>query len=308
MGHYCLNIFYALCGLLMICMVAASPTTNQEVSEPPMPASLAGAVCGPQMPGMQRPGNWADLKSLNPCPLNECCSSYGQCGNTPEFCTSSVSTSSVQGTSLSPKSSTSTVFIRVPVTGNPIPWMQLVAAASKHSTQSSVSKSTSTGDSTSSKHSTSTSTTDSTKTTQSMTKTTSTTTSATSDTWLIRIYSKENWKGAYYVVQGHNEHVTNECLNLHGRLSGLFDGDKPSCRWFPDDGSAGWEACDKSSLKSPQSWSVESGTCTVYDNDTCKSDGYGQVYSSWDKKGCENMKDSKWNPKTWAALECSIHS
>jgi len=42
--------------------------------EPPMPASLAGAVCGPQVPGTQRPGNWADLKSLNPCPLNECVS------------------------------------------------------------------------------------------------------------------------------------------------------------------------------------------------------------------------------------------
>ncbi|OKO93844.1 hypothetical protein PENSUB_12123 [Penicillium subrubescens] len=150
-----------------------------------MPASLAGTVCGPQVPGPQRPSNWADLKSLNPCPLNECCSSCGQCGNTPEFCTSSVSTSAVQGTSLSLKSRTSTVFIRATVTGNSIPWMQLVAATSKHSTQSIVSKSTSTGDSTASKHLTSTSTTDSTKTTQSMTKTTSTTTSATSDPWLI---------------------------------------------------------------------------------------------------------------------------
>ncbi|KAJ5364252.1 class V chitinase-like protein, partial [Penicillium cataractarum] len=40
--------------------------------EPPMPAALAGAVCGPQVPGTQCPSNWADLESLNPCPLNDC--------------------------------------------------------------------------------------------------------------------------------------------------------------------------------------------------------------------------------------------
>lgn len=42
--------------------------------QPPMPAALAGAVCGPRVPGTQRPSNCADLKSLNPCQLNECVS------------------------------------------------------------------------------------------------------------------------------------------------------------------------------------------------------------------------------------------
>jgi hypothetical protein len=42
--------------------------------EPPIPAALAGAVCGPQVPGSQRPRIWVDLRSLNPCPPNECVS------------------------------------------------------------------------------------------------------------------------------------------------------------------------------------------------------------------------------------------
>lgn len=259
------------------------------------------------------------------------CSPYGQCGNTAEFCTSSLSSTAAEGTIPSPPSSTSTIFIRVTVTGKPITSTQVVTkttqpttkyssvsthtTSSKKSAQSSLSTSTSKHSTTSTSHSTtthSTSTTHSKKTSQSTnhstTKTTSAASSPTSDPWIIRIYSKEDCKGAYYVVQGHNEHMTNECLNLHGGMSGLFSGDSPTCRWFPVDNNSGWKSCDESSLKSPQSWYVESGTCTVFDNDKCKSDGYGQVYSSWDKKGCENMKDSKWNPKTWAALECSIQS
>lgn len=42
--------------------------------QPPMPAALTGAVSGPRVPGKQRPSNWADLKSLNPCSRNECVS------------------------------------------------------------------------------------------------------------------------------------------------------------------------------------------------------------------------------------------
>jgi hypothetical protein len=140
-----------------------------------------------------------------------------------------------------------------------------------------------------------------------MTKTTSAASSATADPWLIRIYSDENCIGSHYAVQGYNEHVTNECLNLHGGLATSSSGDEPTCRGFPEDGDGEWKSCDESSLKSPQLWNVESGSCAVSDNDTCKSDGYGQVYS-WDKKGCQNMNDSKFNPKTRAALECSRKS
>ncbi|KAJ3478737.1 hypothetical protein NLG97_g8492 [Lecanicillium saksenae] len=53
---------------------------------PPMPASLANAVCGPQVPGTQRSSDVTDISSLNPCPLNACCDIWGQCGVTEEFC------------------------------------------------------------------------------------------------------------------------------------------------------------------------------------------------------------------------------
>lgn len=41
---------------------------------PPMPAVVAGTVCGPQVSGTSRPANWSSISSLNPCPLNACVS------------------------------------------------------------------------------------------------------------------------------------------------------------------------------------------------------------------------------------------
>ncbi|OJJ78536.1 uncharacterized protein ASPGLDRAFT_40729 [Aspergillus glaucus CBS 516.65] len=65
--------------------------------EPPMPAVLPNAVCGPQVEGSTRPSDWSDISSLNPCPLNACCDIWGQCGITPEFCTVSESTTGAPG-------------------------------------------------------------------------------------------------------------------------------------------------------------------------------------------------------------------
>ncbi|KAG6006524.1 hypothetical protein E4U21_006978 [Claviceps maximensis] len=55
---------------------------------PPMPAPISNAICGPQKPGtpVAKPGT--DLTTLNPCPLNACCNSLGQCGVTEDFCIS----------------------------------------------------------------------------------------------------------------------------------------------------------------------------------------------------------------------------
>ncbi|EFW98972.1 class 5 chitinase chi100 [Grosmannia clavigera kw1407] len=56
--------------------------------DPPMPAALANALCGPQKPGTTVPTSGThNLSSLNPCPLNACCDVWGQCGITKEFCT-----------------------------------------------------------------------------------------------------------------------------------------------------------------------------------------------------------------------------
>jgi hypothetical protein len=54
---------------------------------PPMPAPLANAVCGPQMPGTPVPAAGTNISTLNPCPLNACCDIWGQCGITSESCT-----------------------------------------------------------------------------------------------------------------------------------------------------------------------------------------------------------------------------
>ncbi|KAH8649335.1 hypothetical protein BX600DRAFT_388677 [Xylariales sp. PMI_506] len=71
------------CSLLyvgnIICLSSGSP---------PMPAPLANAICGPQMPGTEVPASGtSNISSLNPCPLNACCDVWGQCGITADFCT-----------------------------------------------------------------------------------------------------------------------------------------------------------------------------------------------------------------------------
>ncbi|RMJ17465.1 hypothetical protein CDV36_002850 [Fusarium kuroshium] len=68
----------------------------------PMPLAIAGAVCGPQKPGSKLPTTaktgW-DLTGMNPCPLNACCSGYGFCGITAEFCTNTTAKGGSPGTS-----------------------------------------------------------------------------------------------------------------------------------------------------------------------------------------------------------------
>ncbi|PYI14800.1 glycoside hydrolase, partial [Aspergillus violaceofuscus CBS 115571] len=54
---------------------------------PPMPASVSNAICGPQVPGTPTPPSGTNISQLNECPLNACCDVWGQCGVTAEFCT-----------------------------------------------------------------------------------------------------------------------------------------------------------------------------------------------------------------------------
>ncbi|KAF4463877.1 Killer toxin subunits alpha beta [Fusarium albosuccineum] len=70
--------------------------------KPPMPRPISGAVCGPQKPGSKKPAStktgW-DLAGMNPCPLNACCSGYGFCGITAEFCTNTTAKGGAPGSS-----------------------------------------------------------------------------------------------------------------------------------------------------------------------------------------------------------------
>ncbi|KAI5456469.1 glycoside hydrolase superfamily [Mariannaea sp. PMI_226] len=67
----------------------------------PMPKAVTGAVCGPQVPGTGKPlsaKNGWDVVGLNPCPLNACCSGFGFCGTTPDFCTNTTAKGGAPGT------------------------------------------------------------------------------------------------------------------------------------------------------------------------------------------------------------------
>ncbi|KAL4898449.1 hypothetical protein BDV59DRAFT_197356 [Aspergillus ambiguus] len=70
-----------------------------STGNPPMPAPIANAVCGPQKPGTRQPAAGVSLASLNPCPLNACCNKFGQCGINQDFCTKSKSATGAPGTS-----------------------------------------------------------------------------------------------------------------------------------------------------------------------------------------------------------------
>lgn len=49
-----------------------------STGNPPMPAVVTNAVCGPQVPGTAKPAAGTDLSQLNTCPLNACCDIWGQ--------------------------------------------------------------------------------------------------------------------------------------------------------------------------------------------------------------------------------------
>ncbi|GCB21695.1 killer toxin subunits alpha/beta [Aspergillus awamori] len=58
-----------------------------STGNPPMPASVSNAICGPQVPGTPTPPSGTNISLLNECPLNACCDVWGQCGTTAGFCT-----------------------------------------------------------------------------------------------------------------------------------------------------------------------------------------------------------------------------
>ncbi|KAH7161122.1 glycoside hydrolase superfamily [Dactylonectria macrodidyma] len=64
-----------------------------STGRPPLPLPVTGAVCGPLKPGTAKPAGYKtgwDFVGLNPCPLNACCSGFGFCGITKEFCTNTT--------------------------------------------------------------------------------------------------------------------------------------------------------------------------------------------------------------------------
>jgi LysM repeat protein len=64
----------------------------------PMPAPVTNAVCGPTVPGTQKPSSGTNITEMNPCPLKVCCNIWGQCGTTADFCIISKSDTGAPGT------------------------------------------------------------------------------------------------------------------------------------------------------------------------------------------------------------------
>lgn len=69
-----------------------------STGSPPMPGAVANSICGPTVPGTQRPADMSTLADLNPCPLNVCCNVWGQCGISKDFCVSSPADTGAPGT------------------------------------------------------------------------------------------------------------------------------------------------------------------------------------------------------------------
>ncbi|KGO36402.1 Peptidoglycan-binding Lysin subgroup [Penicillium expansum] len=280
--------------------------------ESPMPVALPHAVCGPQVPGTARPNTWSKLGSLNPCPANQCCSSSGLCGTTPDFCTSAahVPVALSMSTDTQPNQLTTTSQAITISTSPAIP-LQKVVTSSETSSSMTTSTSATTSVPTTTSTTTTTKTTSTLKTTttstiSSQTKTkTSTSTSTTKPKivkpWSLTMYTKQDCKGDYYVLQGHNKGYSDTCLNLHGGLSSKDTDTGVSCKWFTNDGKSSTK-CDSGALTRPQSWIVETGICTVFSVKDCKHDLHSNAYTPVPKHPCQNR--GKFDTPYFVSMNC----
>ncbi|CAP79970.1 hypothetical protein E8E15_006327 [Penicillium rubens] len=271
-----------------------------SAGEPVMPVALPNAVCGPQVPGTTRPNNWSELGSLNPCVANECCSPWGLCGTTPDFCTSATRAI----TALSITTSTHPNKWTTTSTGTTKPIQKIVASSETSSTSkttsTSATKSVPTAKSTTTTtRTTSTKTTSITSTKSSQIKTsTNTKRPEPVDPWSLTMYSKRDCVGDYYVLQGHNVGYSNTCLNLHGGLSNKYTETGVSCKWFTDGGNS-YTNCDAGTLEAPRSWIVQGGICTVYDVKNC---GDSLMSNAYTQRSCQNR--DKFDTPKFLSMNC----
>ncbi|KAJ5793911.1 hypothetical protein N7457_000510 [Penicillium paradoxum] len=270
-----------------------------STGEPMMPVALPHAVCGPQVPGTMRPNNWSELGSMNPCSGNQCCSSMGLCGTTPDFCNSAA-----QANPASPASQKAPTAPTTKAAPNPV--ASSATSSTKKAPSTSATKAAPTTSSTTSIKTTSTTkttlTTKSTKTSQVTTSTSTSTGKVAKTPWSITMYSKKDCEGDYYVLQGHNLGYSNTCLNLHGGLSSKYTETGVSCKWFTNGGS-NYANCDAGTLEAPESWVVQVGLCTVYNAKNCDpSDGHANAYMHENKKPCRNR--GKFDTPKFLSMTC----
>ncbi|KAJ5287802.1 hypothetical protein N7478_003488 [Penicillium angulare] len=277
---------------------------------PPMPVALPQATCGPQVPGTTRPSDMSNLASLNPCPSNECCSTWGHCGTISGFCDTAnciwncgVKSASSADSSTNKASSTSTTKKE----SSTLTSTTSSTSTTKKST-STTKKSTSTTKKSTSTTSSETSTKNSDTTTSASTKTVTSTSSAapSTETWQIVIYAESKCEAVdegYYVVVGFNS-MGGECLRLAGGdIATYSDGPDPYCRWYPDAGKEPFTSCASATLTKPKSYYIYSGDCVVYSDADCKDES-GSIYNP--DLGCQRPGFRAWSPQsTFGSMICS---
>ncbi|EKV12766.1 hypothetical protein PDIG_42020 [Penicillium digitatum PHI26] len=240
----------------------------------PMPVALPQAVCGPQVPGTQRPAKYSDLASLNPCPQDQCCAESGRCGTLSDFC-------------------------EVRPIGHCIfncrPKSQPKSTTSKMST----SKSTTTPKTTKANMATLTSI----EMVPPPDKTTSDI--APTATWQMTIYEKSGCRGDYFSVQGHETQNTGNCIILAENTDTKISDTTTSCRWWSDDGLK-WGTCASSKLTNARSFFIKSGKCVVYSGRKCRDEDWvGETYGAF--KGCQDGNTGYLSPRVnakWGSLQC----
>ncbi|CAG7922968.1 unnamed protein product [Penicillium olsonii] len=287
-----------------------------SAGEPPMPMALPNAVCGPQIPGTMRPSNWAELGSMHPCPLNQCCATWGQCGTGAEFCdtkarkppagvtaTVSAATEAAQATTLATQPDEAVVAVQPESEPKSQKTSEAAQPESEPKAQTKQSEP---------------------KEKPQTTSTTSKPTTTSDDgyfkntdkpwegnleidgwkePWEVIWYSEKNCEGDYYTLSGYNDETPSgkreRCLNRKEGLNSELTETNVTCRWWTE-GGLKWAPCEAGTLDKPQSWVLRNAYCTIYDAYNCDCfDHYAQSYGS---EGCRNR--DKFDPPKFVSFGC----
>ncbi|CAG7992512.1 unnamed protein product [Penicillium salamii] len=283
--------------------------------EPPMPMALPNAICGPQIPGTARPSNWTDLGFMHPCPLTQCCATWGQCGTGIEYCDTKarkppagVTATVSAATEAEPRATelqATAVAIQTKsdngVIVTQLPKSQTVAQPAEAHIEQSESQVLSTATSTTSESTTTTEE-------ESLGRTDkpwegSMEMDEWNEPWELTWYSEKDCKGDYYTLSGYNDEIPSaeeeRCQNRKDGVNSAFTETGVMCRWWTA-GGLKWDPCEAGTLEKPQSWILKNAYCTVFDAWNC--DCFDHFSHSYHSVGCHNR--DKFDPPKFVSFVC----
>ncbi|KAJ5747621.1 uncharacterized protein N7511_009317 [Penicillium nucicola] len=250
----------------------------------PMPVALPQATCGPQVPGTTRPKNFDLLGTLNPCPEKGCCSPWGVCGTTPEFCSPSDYTSHT--TAAPTQAQKGTAGQKAP------PPAETTKATRSESTTTKKPRTTTTTSKATTSKSTSTKTMATTKEADKTTKASASTETAM-EPWTLTLYEKKNCEGNYYLLEGYNKGYDQmnpaRCLNVNGNLKTDSMGTDTFCKFFTEEGLHS-TSCDAGNFTKMASWYLKNGFCYTFNLKDCSYKDHKDSFigDGSNAFGCEN--------------------